>query len=89
MLQDIASLGLQSKSEGELKFSILSCEDGRISKVFEACDRLIESKAILNYEINETNLEDVFMICCEGEKEAVHSLAQSIEEIDRNSVHHN
>jgi len=36
--------------------------------VFEACDKLIDYGNIKSYEINEMNLEDVFLACCEGEK---------------------
>jgi ABC-type multidrug transport system ATPase subunit len=82
-LSAVAKVVLQSKDDDVLRFNIVAYKDNHISEVFKACDRLINYQSIESYEINEMNLEDVFLVCCGGEKEGMDSIAQSLQEIDR------
>lgn len=81
-LSNVAKLVLQSKDEDIFRFNIAACKDNHISEVFKACDKLVENQSIDSYEINEMNLEDVFLVCCGGEKEGMDSIAQSLADQD-------
>ena len=81
-LSRVAKLVLQSKEDDIFRFNILGYKDNQISHVFAACDELVNSQSIEGYEINEMNLEDVFLVCCKGEKEGMDSIAESLQEFD-------
>lgn len=74
-VSNVAKLILQSKEDDIFRFNILGYKDKKISNVFKACDELVNSQSIDSYEINEMNLEDVFLVCCAGEKEGMESIA--------------
>lgn len=83
-LSKIAKMVLESEENDVLRFNISSYKNKHISEVFKACDELLEQKCIENYEVNEMNLEDVFLVCCANEKQGVQSITQSLEEVYEN-----
>lgn len=72
ILSQTCKLEIISELEDSIKYNIL--QFGKLSDVFDSCEKMMSEGMIEGFWVSEMNLEDIFLMCSKGQADEVMKL---------------